>query len=145
MNKSKLHEQSEKLLEVHRGISGFYSDFSKSLGLTLAEFEVLYVICEEENCTQMSIVQKTFLPKQTVNAVVQRFIKNDIVTLEVATTKDKRNKVIKLTENGKVYSNDILPKMKAIEYKALESVGQEKLDEMINLMTLYKNALKECI
>lgn len=143
MDKLKLEEQSKKLLEIHRGISGFYNEFAKFAGLTLAGLEVLHIIWDEEECTQKTIVQKAFLPKQTVNAIIQKFLKLEIIELSAKQNLDKRNKIIKFTEKGKTFANKIILKIKDIEYTALDALGEKKREELINIMTLYKDNLKD--
>ncbi len=141
MNKPKLEEQSTKLLEIRRAITGFYNKFAKSFGLTLAGLEILMIISKEENCTQKAIVQKTFLTKQTVNSIISKFEKNQIIELFTEENTDKRNKIIKFTENGKIFSNQVIKKVKEIEYRALDAIGETKREDLINILNIYKNNL----
>ncbi len=141
MNKPKLEEQSTKLLEIRRAITGFYSKFAKSAGLTLAGLEILMIISKEKNCTQKTIVQKTFLTKQTVNSIISKFEKKQIIELFTEENTDKRNKIIKFTENGKIFSNQVIKKVKEIEYRALDAIGETKREDLINILNIYKNNL----
>lgn len=141
MDKLKLKEISGKLLEIHREIHGFYSEYAKSMGLTLAGLEVLLIIWDEKKCKQNTIVQKSFLPKQTVNAIIQKLLKYEVIELSIEDS-DKRNKIIKFTKKGKEYVDTIIPKVKNIEYQALNALGEEKTQDLINIITLYKNNLK---
>ena len=75
MDKLKVEEYSENLWQIHIGISGFYNEYAKSVGLTLAEFKVLAILYKEKNPTQSKIVQLTYLPKQTVNTIIKSFLK----------------------------------------------------------------------
>lgn len=142
MDKLKLKEQSEKLLEIHREISGFYNSYAKSAGLTPSGFEVLNIIWEEKECTQITIAQRIFLPKQTVNAIIQKLHKNGIIEILSDSCSDKRNKIIKFTKNGRTFAENIISRAKECEYRALDAVGKEKIEELINIITLYKNNLK---
>jgi len=141
LNTPKLEEQSKKLLEIHRGISGFYNKFAKSSGLTLAGLETLMIISEEEKCTQKTIVQKTFLTKQTVNSIISKLEKNKIIELFTETNTDKRNKIIKFTESGEIFARQIIKRVKEIEYRALDAIGENKREDLINILNLYKNNL----
>lgn len=141
MNKLKLKEISKKLLEVHREIHRFYSEYAKSVGLTLAGLEVLLIIWEEKECRQNTIVQKSFVPKQTVNAIIQKLIKEDIIELIVEDS-DKRNKIIKYTEKGREYAAPIIEKVKNIEYCALDALGAEKQESLLEIITTYKKNLR---
>lgn len=142
MDKPKLKEISKKLLEIHREIHGFYSEYAKSVELTLAGLEVLMIIWDEKECRQNTIAQKSFLPKQTVNAIIQKLLKDNIIKLSVEDS-DKRNKIIRFTKKGQEYSNTIIPKVKDIEYRALDALGKEKREILVEIITTYKNNLKE--
>ncbi len=145
LDKLKLKEQSKKLFEFHVEISGFYNEFAKSVGLTYASLKVLAIIYEEENCTQKTITQNTYLPKQTVNAIIKSLIKQNIISPLVESDTDKRNKVIKLTKEGKKFANEIILKAKEIEYRALDSIGEQKREALIEAVSLYKDNLKMII
>lgn len=141
MDKLKLRELSKNLLEVHREIHGIYSDYARSVGLTLAGLEVLLIIWDEKECSQNKIVQKSFVPKQTVNAIIQKLIKEEIIELSVEDS-DKRNKIIRYTEKGLKYVTPIVSNVQNLEYKALDSLGFEKQQQLLNIIILYKNSLK---
>ncbi len=141
MDKLKLEEISKKLLEVHREIHGFYNEYAKSVGLTLAGLQVLLILWDEKECSQNKIVQKSFVPKQTVNAIIQKLTKEEIIELSVEDS-DKRNKIIKFTEKGKEYAAPIVSKVQNIEYCALDALGTEKQENLLEIITTYKNNLK---
>ena len=118
MDKLKIQEYSEKLWQIHIGVSGFYNEYAKSVGLTLAEFKVLAIIQKEKNPTQKRITQLAFLPKQTVNAIIKGFLTKGIIKEPMESSTDKRNKVISFTKEGKKYAEEQISKAKEIEYNA---------------------------
>lgn len=142
MDKLKLKELSEQLFKCHVEISGFYNEYAKSCGLTYGSLKVLAIILEVENCTQKTIVQYTYLPKQTVNAIIKSLIKQNIVAPLVESDKDKRNKVIKLTKEGMKFAQKIINKAKEMEYKALDSIGEEKRIDLIDAISKFRDNLK---
>ena len=141
MDKLKIEEYSEKLWQIHIGVSGFYNEYAKSVGLTLAEFKVLAILKKVENPTQAKIVQLAYLPKQTVNAIIKVFLKKELIELIESPT-DKRNKVLSFTKSGYEYANNLISKAKDLEYKALSSIGEEKIKSLIEVMTMYRDNLK---
>ncbi len=100
------------------------------------------MIWDEKECKQTTIVQKAFLPKQTVNAIIQKLQKDEIIELIVENSSDKRNKTIKFTPKGKIFAENIVLKVKNMEFRALDAIGIEKGEELINIITLYKDSLK---
>ncbi len=141
MDKLKIEEYSEKLWQIHIGVSGFYNEYAKSVGLTLAEFKVLAILYTTENSTQAKITQLAYLPKQTVNAIIKGFLKKELIELIESPT-DKRNKVLSFTKNGYMYANNLISKAKELEYNALSSIGEEKINTLIETMTMYRDNLK---
>ncbi len=147
MDKPKLKEQSEILIKFHRDITGFYNDYAKSVGLTYASLEVLGIIwyekcCLDEEVTQKTLTQKAYLPKQTVNAIIKAFIKHDLIKPLVESDLDKRNKVIDFTKKGKEFADKIISKMKEAEYRALDSLGEQKRNKLIEIIAQYRDNLK---
>ncbi|MBQ8886847.1 MAG: winged helix-turn-helix transcriptional regulator [Candidatus Gastranaerophilales bacterium] len=142
MDKLKVEEYSDKLWQIHIEVSGFYNEYAKSVGLTLTALKVLGFIYRSGNCTQKDIVQLTYLPKQTVNAIIKGFFEKGYIKEPIESNSDKRNKVISFTEEGKNYAEQIISKAKEYEYSALKSMGEEKVKDLFELMTMYKNNLK---
>lgn len=129
-------------MKYHIAISGIYDEYAKSVGLTSASFVVLGMIYEEENCTQRTIAKSTYLPKQTINAIIKSFVKQGILEIPIELNSDKRNKIITFTEKGKVYAEKIISKVKDADYRALDSLGDENCEKLVNIIGLYKNNLK---
>ena len=142
MDKLKLKQQSEKLFQFHVEISGIYNEYAKSCGLTYAGLKVLAIILDVPDCTQATITQLTYLPKQTVNAIIKSLIKQNIIEPLIESDKDKRNKVIKLTPEGRKYVYKIVEKAKEIEYRALDSLGEEKTEALIKAVSIFRDNLK---
>ncbi len=142
VDKLKLKEQSEKLFNCHMEISGFYNDFAKSFGLTYAALKVLAIIYEIPDCSQKIIIQYTYLPKQTVNAIIKNLNKKGIIAPLTELDPDKRNKLIKLTKEGKTFVKNVITKAKEIEYKALDSLGEERRNLLISAVEQFKSNLK---
>ncbi len=142
MNKKKLKEQSEKLFKFHVEVSGFYNEYAKSKGLTYSGLKVLSILIDIPECTQKTIAQYTYLPKQTINAIIKSLIKKGILESLQESDKDKRNKVIKFTQEGYQYAQKIVEKAKEIEYRALDSIGEEKRNALIEAVSLFRDNLK---
>ena len=107
MDKLKLKELSEQLFKCHVEISGVYNEYAKSCGLTYACLKVLAIIIESNECTQKTITQLTYLPKQTVK-----------------------------------FAEEIINKAKEIEYRALDSIGEQKRNALIEAIKTFRDNLK---
>ncbi len=141
MDKSKLQNYSDKLWQVHIAVSGFYNEYAKLAGITLAELKVLGILKKEENPTQKKITQLTYLPKQTVNAIIKSFQKKNYIEI-IESKADKRSKVISYTEEGKIFADNIISKAKEVEFNALNSIGEDRIKALLEAITMYKDNLR---
>ena len=142
MNKLKIEEYSEKIWQMHISVSAFYDGYAKSVGLTLAEFKVLAILHREVICTQKFITQLTFLPKQTVNAIIKGFSKRGFINESTEAASDKRNKNLSLSKEGKILADKVVSKAKEVEYKALDSLGEDRRKVLLEAITIYTKNLK---
>lgn len=87
---------------------------------------ILYVIdASSSNCTQNEIGNKLLLPKQTVSLVLSGLEKKGYIFRE-ANPKDRRNKIVKLTEQGAQYAKIILNELRSMEIQAFTNIPREQ-------------------
>ena len=141
MDELKMEECHEQIWQVHLSISDFFSEYAASVGLTFAAFKVLGIIYKRRKCTQKEIIQLTYLPKQTVNAIINNFNKQEIIQEPFEAQNDKRNKVITFTKKGEVYAEEIISKIKNATYRALNNMGEDKRNSLIESITLFRQNL----
>jgi DNA-binding MarR family transcriptional regulator len=142
MNKPKLTQISNSLLINHRELSEKYSEYAKSAGLTFSGFIVLGILWKEGKTTQSHIMKLSCLPKQTVNTIIKSYNKQGIIIQSEDENKDKRNKYITFTAEGKKYADKIIKKVKEAEINALDKIGEEKARMLLEILTEYKNNLQ---
>ena len=142
MNKPKLIKISDSILANHREISEVYSDYAKSSGLTFSSLVVLSILWKEKNCTQAIIMKRSYFPKQTVNTIIKSFIKQGILNELTESKSDKRNKLIKFTDFGKKYANNIMLNIQKAECNAINMLGEEKAQLLVDIISQYKNNLR---
>lgn len=136
-----MEEYHEKMWQVHLSISDFFSEYAASVGVTFAAFKVLGIIHKKKTCTQKDIIQLTYLPKQTVNAIINNFNKQGIIEEPFESKNDKRNKVITFTEKGQVYADEIISKIRRATFRALDNIGEEKRNALIESLTTFRQNL----
>jgi len=76
-------------------------------------------------CTQNEIGSKLFLPKQTVSIVLSGLEKKGYIVRE-PNPSDRRNKIVKFTEQGARYARSILDELRAMEIEAFAGIPPEK-------------------
>lgn len=118
-------ESIQSYYEVYFGIGAIYEQLAKIHGITSSALFVLGMIYEfPDECTQSVICSKLFYPKQTVNAILDTFEKQGHITKETSHS-DKRNKNIRLTDEGRAYACRIISSMERIEEAAFTNMYPE--------------------
>lgn len=120
-----------------------YHHYAKSCGLSDMAYWILYSVAEEDKYfTQRDFCKEWFFAPQTVNSALKDLVKKDIIFLE-SVPGNKKNKLIKLTESGKIFiERVILPLIKA-ECESFESLSEAECASMLSATKKYIAALKD--
>ena len=136
-------QKEEVIRQCHLDIADFYDEYTKHLGITLSTSKVLGVLLKNENCTQKDIIQQTYLPKQTVSAIIKTLEKQEMLISSVNIKEDKRNKIITFTPNGYKWATNIINEMKKVIYNSLQALGDEKITTFISILQEFRNNVQE--
>lgn len=123
---------------------GIYSKWSNEQNISYHEMLVYYMIREYGYCTQKQLCENYLLPKQTINNVITTMRKNGILiyTEEHSTG---REKAFILSTKGHQYAAPFLASLNTMEHRALELLGEDKLQSLTTLMLEYDHALQQAI
>ena len=110
-----------------------YANCAKASELTVNELFVLDILWfAKDDITQTEIIERLSANKQTISAVITRFLKNGYITL-AAKDSDRRNKVIRFTEKGIEYAREIIPPAADAENLAMADLSEEEMNELVRL------------
>ena len=115
---------------------GCYERFAKTHDLSLNALHYA-----EEPCTQKSIGELMWLPKQTVGSIVSGFKKKGFVEEHVS-ARDARAKTISLTEEGARRCEALFEDLRAIEAEALGAADTAGLEAAIASVNAYTEAFQ---
>ena len=129
------------------GMNGVYDMWAKKHGTTYNNLFVLYIIAEsEEGCTSHEICEKLLLPKQTVGSILDGFERSGYIKKDTS-EKDKRSKLLSLTEAGRVYADTLLGKLYLFEQQAFKDVKESDMKKFLaankKLFAVMKKQLQE--
>ena len=133
--------------DVNRAIikfRGIYSEWSSRHNISYNEMLVLYTIRENGFCTQKQICDNYLLPKQTMNNVITGLRKNGILEYDEAHGKG-REKAFILSPKGKEYAAPFLESLEMVESRALDLLGEDKLQALTGLLLEYDQALNQAL
>lgn len=134
--------QLQRFYSLWKEGNAMYEEWAKEYGLSSNSVLVLYSLYEDkEICTQKSISKKWSIPKQTINTILKDLISKGYIDLLVS-KEDKRNKILKLTTNGKLYAGKIIEALHKKELFVIKKMGLENVSKMNDDTELFINLFR---
>lgn len=120
-----------------------YHNYAKKCNLSDMAYWILYSIAEnDEYFTQRDFCKDWFFAPQTVNSALKDLEKKGIICLE-AVSGNKKNKLIKPTENGKKFIERFILPLIDTERESFASLSKEECELMLSVTKKYVSILKE--
>lgn len=123
-------------------LAAVYHDAAAKFGISDNEFWIWYVLILEGECTQQDICDDWSLPKQTVNSIIAKLVKKELLALELLPGTRNR-KMIRLTEAGRQYGERIVMHVYQAEKRSLARLTEGQRQRYITLMGEYIEFLKQ--
>lgn len=123
---------------------GIYSAWSYNHGISYNEMLVLYTIREKGYCTQKQICDNYLLPRQTMNHVFISLRNNGFLQYSKENSSGKE-KAFVLSEKGKIYAEPFLQSLDIVESRAVELLGDKKIEMLTSLLLEYDEALTDAL
>ena len=140
-NKQKLFDNVNRAIIKFRAI---YFEWSRRHNISYHEMLVIYTIRENGYCTQKQICDNYLLPKQTIHNIISNMRENGILIYDESLSVS-REKVFVLSEKGREYAAPFLESLDLVESGAMEILGKEKLNKLIELLLEYDMALNKAL
>lgn len=134
--------QLQRYYSLWKDCNAMYENWAKKQCLSSNGVFVLYSFYENDgNCTQKSISEKWNIPKQTVNSILKDFLNCGYVEM-FSMPEDKRNKIVRLTESGKNFAQNVIGKLHEKEIYVLKKMGFKNIknlnDSLESFIRLFK-------
>lgn len=137
---TKLVRQYEHLRDVQFAA---YELYARRYDLTAKELFVLFLIWSApDGCLQSEICTRLSATKQTISGIVKKFWKLDYLSLTESET-DRRNKIIRLTEAGKEYTDRIIAPPTEAEIDAMMELDDKDIADLVRITTQFSQYMKE--
>lgn len=127
-------------------IDNAVNQWIEKLGLTYNHFAVLYSLANAPNgqCTQKQIGYECYLPKQTVFNICKEYKQKGWIEFETSPN-DKREKIMRLTPDGRATAEPILQKTLSISEQAFSDFGKKKTMQLFTLMREFSETFQKHI
>lgn len=136
-----MEDQVRQFCDAWQELNMIYEDYARSIDVPYTNLYILSLITRIDGCTQKTICEKTFLPRQTVNTIVTGFYKKHWIILREL-PEDRRTKTIHLTEEGKEYTQKIIPQIQKAELAAMEKLTEEQRKALLEGIRIYRDAFR---
>ncbi len=143
MNREKVRAYVNQYGELRDVQFAAYELYARKHGLTAKELFVLDIIWfTPDGCLQSAICERLSATKQTVSAIIKKFLKQGYVSLTESET-DRRNKIVRFTTAGMEYTQRIIPPAAHAEIDAMSELSESDIAELVRLTTLFSHHMKE--
>ena len=133
---------AKKVWEAWGRASALYMAWAAGRNINSYRLFVLYAIDGNRTITQKTIAEYTGLSRQTVNTVI-RTLKNEGYLELVAGNPDRREKLVRLTPQGEVYSVEMLSPLYKLETRVFDMIGAGRIKEMMNAIDLFTTVFEK--
>lgn len=121
-----------------------YCKWAEYFGLNYSTLMTLYGLDVYGSMTQKNICDFYGFPKQTVNGIIHDLMDKGYVLLETG-TKDKREKLIVLTEKGRDYTKELLEPLYKAEKYVFSTIGDERISQMLDTINVFNILIEKCL
>lgn len=144
MNREKVRAYVNQYCHLRDVQYAAYTQCARKHNLTTNELFVLDILWfAPEGCLQSYICERMSATKQTISAIIKKFLKLGYVTLS-EDEKDRRNKIIRFTADGYAYAEKIIPPAADAEISAMAELAQkEDVAELVRLTALFSDLMKK--
>lgn len=118
-----------------------YEMYARKHRLTAKELFVLDILWfAPEGCLQTEICERLSATKQTISAIIKKFMKMGYLSLTESET-DRRNKIVRYTEAGREYAAAIIPPAADAEIRAMACLSGGEIAELARLTDRFSQAM----
>ncbi len=141
-----IEEQYHQLWREHLELSNqtmqIFSRYAKKRGIGDNELILYYDLYTEEESSPGRIAETWCLAKQTLNSILRQ--QEKLGRLRLAThPRDARSKIILLTEEGKIYGDQLIRPLIDAEIRAMRQLPIEEVKKLLLGIRLYNSSLEQ--
>lgn len=136
-------DQLEAINKKLKELAGMYRDAVSASGISENEFWIWYaLVAIKGEYTQQDICNMWSISKQTVNTIIKNMVQKEYAVLE-AVPGTRNHKIIRLTELGRKYGEEIILPVADAEQRATDRIPIEEQLACAKVLTKFIKFLKE--
>ena len=131
----------ERLNYLMSEIDEVYHDAALRLGVSDSAMNILYTICiAGDGCPLSDVARLSGSSRKTIHSAVKKLEEDGIVSLKA---KNKREKLVCLTQTGKALTEKTAKRLIAVENEIFDAWEKEEREQYLRLLQKYLSDLKE--
>lgn len=134
-------ENVRRLMVAINRVDGIWYMLARKSGLKVNTLSLLFALDDGEPRTQAQICSEWIIPKTTINTVVKECVAAGYV--ELVHDGRAKEKLLRLTPQGKRYAQEALSLFYQVENAAMERTLKECSPDFIDALSLYADFLKQ--
>ncbi len=132
-------EAMRRIAIAINSMDGAYELISRKIGVKENTMILLYALDDGRPHTQKEICEEWLIPKTTLNTIVKECVKSGYLVLQTG----RREKEIRLTEQGKAYAASVLSQVYELERRAADEMQERALNELVCGLEKLAHALRK--
>jgi DNA-binding MarR family transcriptional regulator len=130
-----------KLVLTYQAFEQYSSAHTKSLGLTMTQFDLIATLGNQPPMTCKLLGEKTLTTKGTLTGVLERLEEKGLILREI-NQEDGRSQLISLTKRGQQIFDKSFPEHMAHLQKSFGKLTKRELDELSNSLEKLQKIFK---
>ncbi|UOR10338.1 MarR family winged helix-turn-helix transcriptional regulator [Halobacillus amylolyticus] len=122
-------------------IQNIYNEKLSEYGLTHSQSKVIYFLAKYGEQSQSELQKRLYIKASSMNGIVESLLKNKCITKQTC-TKDKRTKIIKLTEKGIHLDETIWTLIQEMENEIAKGFSSEERQVIVSWLQKIQENLK---
>lgn len=124
MHRTQFDELAATVIEIEK----IYERWADELGVHIHYLHIFYTLTELGQCTQKQISEQWLIPKQTLSPLCKQLHQQGY--LAFLPSRDKREKLLTLTDDGKHYAEPLIAFISKKEARIMTAFGDERLSNL---------------
>ena len=132
-----------QLFDIMNETDKMYNVLAKKVDLSFNQLIILYYLRTHKNVTQKNIASDMLVPKQTINSILNNWIKDGFIIFQNESS--KKNKIILLSEEGEEVLGVKIDNIMDKENLILSKFSQSEVEALVSSNLEYLKIMKEVI
>ncbi len=132
-----------QLFDIMNETDKMYNVLAKKVDLSFNQLIILYYLRTHKNVTQKNIASDMLVPKQTINSILNNWIKDGFIIFQNESS--KKNKIILLSEEGEEVLGVKIDYIMDRENLILSKFSQSEVEALVSSNLEYLKIMKEVI